>query len=147
MYESVIMQAASQSFSSSTTELILAISALVGVVATILTSVAAFMKAGRAKDVATAAGQAGTLGAQKTVEFADRIRNILAAGYNLSPEEAKTAADRVVPEMDKLTQQIKTGTEQVRVVKDNLPIEARADSVNMPREKFSTKPGSADFGV
>ena len=137
-----------QGFASSSTELILAVGALVGVLGPLIIAIAGYMKAGRAKDIATAAGQGATLASQKSVEYADRIRSILQAGYNLTPEEQKKVLDAVTPDMDKLREQVKVGTEQIRIISDNLPLEARADSnVTLPRERFNTKPGQSSISV
>ncbi len=137
MFEQLIAQA----FASSGTNLIGEIALLIGAVGGFITGIAGFMKAGKAKDIAVAGGQAATFASQKTVEYADRIKNILQAGYNLSPEEAKKAADSVVDDMDKLSEQVKYGTEQFKIVIQNVPLEARADSIReLPREKFDTKP-------
>lgn len=140
MFESLILSTA-EGFAESSTGLITAIGILIGAAAPLVIAIAGYMKAGKAKDIATTAGQGMTLFGQKTNEYADRIKNILQAGYNLSPEQAKEAANSVVDDIDKLTTQIQVGTQQFNVIRDNLPLEARADSnQSLPREGFNTKP-------
>lgn len=135
----VVMSTVQQSFGGSATDLIIAVTGLVAAIGGILAGVAGFMKAGKAKDFATTAGQVAQMANQKAVESKDRIKSTLNAVYELTPEDKKAVLKELIPKMDQLTEEVVKGTQQVNIIKEQIP-EFDANKLNVPREKFRTEP-------
>jgi hypothetical protein len=135
----VVMQVAESTFATSATDLILAVTALAAAIGSILLGVSGFMKAGKAKDFAISAGQVSQMANQKATESKQRISTGIDAFYNLAPAEQKAQLDNTLPDMKKLTEEIKTGTAQVDRINSIIP-EFKAANLAVPREDFETKP-------
>ena len=146
MFEALIQSVVQQSFAGSATDLIIAVTGLAGAIGGILIAVSGYMKAGKAKDFALQAGQVGQMANQKATEAKDRIATGIDAFYQLAPEANKKQLDATIPDMNKLRQEVQAGTAQVERIDTIIP-EFKSSNLNVPREKFNTKPGSPDFGV
>jgi hypothetical protein len=143
VFEALIQQVVQQSFASSATDLIIAVTGLAGAIGGILIAVSGYMKAGKAKDFALQAGQVGQMANQKATEAKDRIATGIDAFYQLAPEEQKKVLDATIPDMNKLKQEVKAGTAQVDRIDSIIP-EFKAKNLDVPREKFATKPSDID---
>lgn len=131
-----------QTFGESTAELVTSVALLIGAIGGIIAGVAGFMKAGKARDFAISAGQVAQLGAQKAVEAKDRVKGVTDALYTLTPADQKKVLDSLIPSMTKMTEEVNVGTAQVNKI-DALFPEFQANKLEVPREKFQTKPNSS----
>ena len=141
MFEQLLMQVVQESFASSASNLIIAITGLAGAIGGILLALSGYMKAGKAKDFAISAGQIGQMANQKATEAKDRIATGLDAIYQLAPEEQKKVLNETIPRLDKLRQEVQAGTAQVERINSVIP-EFNSNNLNVPREKFNTKPNA-----
>lgn len=126
------------------TALITAIGTLVGTIGSIIGVAVVFIRNKQTKAIAEQVGLGMVTFGQKTVENTDRIRNLTRAGYELSPEEAKTFLVQHKQGADQLTESVKKGTEQLEIIKENLPqtttTKINALGKTLPTESFETKP-------
>ena len=141
-----MMQVVQESFGTSATNLIVAITGLAGAIGGILLAVGGYMKAGKAKDFAISAGQIGQMANQKATEAKDRIATGLDAVYQLAPEEQKKVLNETIPRLDRLRKEVEAGTAQVERINSIIP-EFNANNLDVPREKFQTKPSTIGSGI
>jgi hypothetical protein len=130
------------------TALIVAIGTMVGTVGSIIGVVAVFIRNKKTREEAQQIGLGMVTFGQKTVENTDRIRNLIKAGYYMSPEEAKKFLEENKMKADQLTESVNVGTEQLEVIKDNMPGSTTAKisawRKTLPHESFDTKPGRVE---
>ena len=137
MFEQLLMQAG---FAESSAALLETVAVLVIAIGGIVSGVAGFMKAGRAKDFAIAAGQASQVYGQKAVEAKDRVKGVVDALYQLTPEEQKKVLDKTIVPMSQITEEVRKGTEQVNKIDDLFPEFQASKIADLPRESFDTRP-------
>jgi UPF0716 family protein affecting phage T7 exclusion len=126
------------------TALITAVGTLVGTIGSIIGVAVVFIRNKQTKAIAEQVGLGMVTFGQKTVENTDRIRNLTRAGYELSPEEAKTFLKQNQQGADQLTESVRKGTEQLQIIKENLP-QPTAQKIEtlkktLPHEGFNTEP-------
>jgi hypothetical protein len=128
------------------TAFITAIGTLVGTIGSIIGVAVVFIRDTRTKALAQQVGLGMVTFGQKTVENTDRIRNLTKAAYELSPEEAKTFLEQNRMKVEQLTESVNKGTQQLEVIKDNLPGDTTAKisawRITLPHEPFDTRPGA-----
>lgn len=139
MFDSLIMQVASDG--SIYVQLIKEVGITVGVVGTIIASVAALIKnrstdhrVDNVADEAIKAGQYMTAFGQKTVEQEEKMKIVGEALIKLSPDELKSflANNRVTAE--ELTHQARVAREQLEILESQIPKEAKANNIkDLPR--------------
>lgn len=128
------------------TALIVAVGTMVGTIGSIIGVVAVFIRDNRTKALTQQVGLGMVTFGQKTVENTDRIRNLARVAYELSPEEAKKFLEQNKMKVEQLAESVNRGTEQLEVIKDNLPgdttTKISAWRKTLPHEPFDTRPGA-----
>ena len=128
------------------TAFITAIGTLVGTIGSIIGVAVVFIRDTRTKALAQQVGLGMVTFGQKTVENTDRIRNLTKVTYENLPGEAKTFLEQNRMKVEQLTESVNRGSEQLEVIKDNLPGDTTAKISawrnTLPRESFDTRPGA-----
>jgi hypothetical protein len=128
------------------TAFITAIGTLVGTIGSIIGVALVFIRDTRTKALAQQVGLGMVTFGQKTVENTDRIKNLTKAAYDQLPEEAKTFLEENRMKVEHLTESVNRGSEQLEVIKDNLPGDTTAKisawRKTLPHEPFDTRPGA-----
>ena len=131
------------SVSQSVGELINSVALLVGVVAPLIVSGLAYVKAKsqdpkikEAADTGIYVGQLATATANKALENKQNIKEIIDFSLKIAPEEAKKILVEKQGLIDKLNKEIQATEAQIRRITPMIPGEANADTIsNLPREK------------
>ena len=122
---------------------ITAIGTLVGTIGSIIGVVVVFIRDTRTKALAQQVGLGMVTFGQKTVENTDRIRNLTKAAYEHLPQ-AKTFLEENRMKVEQLTESVNKGSEQLEVIKDNLPGDTTAKisawKITLPRKTYDTRP-------
>jgi hypothetical protein len=128
------------------TAFVTAIGTLVGTIGSIIGVAVVFIRDTKTKALAQQVGLGMVTFGQKTVENTDRIRNLAKVAYDLSPEEAKQFLEQNRMKMEQLTESVNRGSEQLEVIKDNMPGDTTAKisawRKTLPHEPFDTRPGA-----
>ena len=128
------------------TAFVTAIGTLVGTIGSIIGVAVVFIRDTRTKALAQQVGLGMVTFGQKTVENTDRIRNLAKVAYELSPEESKKFLEQNRMKVEQLTESVNRGSEQLEVIKDNIPGDTTAKisawRKTLPHEPFDTRPGA-----
>ena len=128
------------------TAFITAIGTLVGTIGSIIGVAVVFIRDTRTKALAQQVGLGMVTFGQKSVENTDRIRNLTKVAYEVLPVEAKTFLEQNRMKVEQLTESVNRGSEQLEVIKDNLPGDTTAKISawrrTLPHEPFDTRPGA-----
>src|ERR671921_1358489 len=134
--------ATTTSTSESLSELINSVSLLVGVVAPLIVSGLAYVKAksqdpkiNEAIETGIHVGQIATATANKALENKQNIRSLIEFGLKAAPDEIQQAIDKRKALIEKLNQEIQATEAQIKRITPMIPGKANADTIpNLPRE-------------
>jgi len=135
--------ATTTSTSESLSELINSVSLLVGVVAPLIVSGLAYVKAksqdpkiNDAIETGIHVGQMATATANKALENKQNIKSLIEIGLKAAPDEIQQAIDKRKALIEKLNQEIQATEAQIKRITPMIPGKANADTIpNLPREK------------
>ena len=135
--------ATTTSTSESLSELINSVSLLVGVVAPLIVSGLAYVKAksqdpkiNDAIETGIHVGQMATATANKALENKQNIKSLIEFGLKAAPDEIQQAIDKRKALIEKLNQEIQATEAQIKRITPMIPGKANADTIpNLPREK------------
>ena len=135
--------ATTTSTSESLSELINSVSLLVGVVAPLIVSGLAYVKAksqdpkiNEAIETGIHVGQMATATANKALENKQNIKSLIEFGLKAAPDEIQQAIDKKKALIEKLNQEIQATEAQIKRITPMIPGKANADTIpNLPREK------------
>ncbi len=135
--------ATTTSTSESLSELINSVSLLVGVVAPLIVSGLAYVKAksqdpkiNEAIETGIHVGQMATATANKALENKQNIKSLIEFGLKAAPDEIQQAIDKRKALIEKLNQEIQATEAQIKRITPMIPGKANADTIpNLPREK------------
>lgn len=135
----------------SLSESINAIAVLIGVIAPLIISLLAYLKAKtqdpkiqKAIDDGINIGRVTTAMANKTVENKQHIKEALEVGIALAPEDAKKVLEANKAKIDQLNMEINATRAQISRLVPMIPGEANADTIaDLPREPASAAPRRA----
>ena len=128
--------------SESLSELINSVSLLVGVVAPLIVSGLAYVKAksqdpkiNEAIETGIHVGQMATATANKALENKQNIKSLIEFGLKAAPDEIQQAIDKKKALIEKLNQEIQATEAQIKRITPMIPGKANADTIpNLPRE-------------
>jgi hypothetical protein len=131
------------SVSQSVGELINSVALLVGVVAPLIVSGLAYVKAKsqdpkikEAADTGIYVGQLATATANKALENKQNIKEMIDFSLKIAPEDAKRILTEKQGLIEKLNKEIQATEAQIKRIAPKIPGEANADTIsNLPREK------------
>jgi hypothetical protein len=134
--------ATTTSTSESLSELINSVSLLVGVVAPLIVSGLAYVKAksqdpkiNEAIETGIHVGQMATATANKALENKQNIKSLIEFGLKAAPDEIQQAIDKRKALIEKLNQEIQATEAQIKRITPMIPGKANADTIpNLPRE-------------
>jgi hypothetical protein len=129
--------------SQSLSELINSVSLLVGVVAPLIVSGLAYVKAkshdpkiNEAIETGIHVGQIATATANKALENKQNILSLIQVGLKAAPQEVQQAIDEKKALIDKLNKEIQATEAQIKRITPMIPGQANADTIpDLPREK------------
>jgi peptidoglycan hydrolase CwlO-like protein len=135
--------ATTTSTSESLSELINSVSLLVGVIAPLIVSGLAYVKAksqdpkiNEAIETGIHVGQMATATANKALENKQNIKSLIEFGLKAAPDEIQQAIDKKKALIEKLNQEIQATEAQIKRITPMIPGKANADTIpNLPREK------------
>jgi hypothetical protein len=135
--------ATTTSTSESLSELINSVSLLVGVIAPLIVSGLAYVKAksqdpkiNEAIETGIHVGQMATATANKALENKQNIKSLIEFGLKAAPDEIQQAIDKRKALIEKLNQEIQATEAQIKRITPMIPGKANADTIpNLPREK------------
>jgi hypothetical protein len=124
-------------------ELINSVALLVGVVAPLIVSGLAYVKAKsqdpkikEAAETGIHVGRIATATANKALENKQNIKELLEFGLSVAPEDARRALAEKQALIDKLNKEIQATEAQIKRITPMIPGQANADTVSdLPREK------------
>ena len=119
-----------------------AVALLVGVVAPLIVSALAYVKAksqdpkiDKAADTAIHVGQVATAMANKALENKQHIKEVFEVGLALAPEDARKMLTQNQARIDQLNKEIEATQAQIKRLLPYIPCEANADTIkDLPRE-------------
>ena len=94
--------------------IILAATALLGAIGSIVVAIASHLKAGKAKDLALQVGEGLKETDKWVLENEAKLVTILEVGYNLSPTEAKEAASKYAELVKKYDGDLRAATAELK---------------------------------
>jgi flagellar basal body-associated protein FliL len=129
--------------SQSLSELINSVALLVGVVAPLIVSGLAYVKAksqdpkiNQAIDTGIHVGRIATATANKALENKQNIISLIEVGLKAAPHEAQQAIDEKKALIDKLNKEIQATEAQIKRITPMIPGQANADTIpDLPREE------------
>jgi len=115
---------------------------IIGVIVPLIVSGAAYVKSKSqdpkiqdAADTAISVGQMATAISNKALENKQHIKELLAVGVTLAPEDAKKFLAENQGKIDQLDKEIQATTAQIKRLAANIPGKANADTIaDLPRE-------------
>jgi hypothetical protein len=124
-------------------ELINSVALLVGVVAPLIVSGLAYVKAKsqdpkikEAAETGIHVGRIATATANKALENKQNIKELLELGLSVAPEDARRALAEKQALIDKLNKEIQATEAQIKRITPMIPGQANADTIpDLPREK------------
>jgi hypothetical protein len=128
--------ATTTSTSESLSELINSVSLLVGVVAPLIVSGLAYVKAKSQDPKINEAIETGIHVGQMALENKQNIKSLIEFGLKAAPDEIQQAIDKRKALIEKLNQEIQATEAQIKRITPMIPGKANADTIpNLPREK------------